>query len=235
LERDRRDCVDCTGRDTGGIERVYSLTLSAARKLMRALESPADFLNTQVLQEGEKVETKLKLWLSAANSDYMLRMKWLRKPTIWMCTGLYLLEGTRMFTVSSKNLNTSVGVSAATIGALAGVPIGGSVKINPDTSLKMEAIYQERLVWAAQYRKIDAKYIRLRDGEMPTLPNVLSLYQDVSSEGILRDESDETNAVEIVVGGEGDDVGQDNQGDQVSEKVYYERLTEAISDLEKWL
>jgi hypothetical protein len=140
-----------------------------------------------------------------------------------------------MFTLSSKNLNTSVGVSAATIGALAGAPLGGSIKINPDTSLKMESVYQERLVWAAQYRKIDAKYIRLRDGEMPTLPNILSLYQDISNEGTLRGESDEPNAVQIVVSTETDDAGQDNQGDQVSEKVYYGRIAEAIFDLEKWL
>lgn len=152
-----------------------------------------------------------------------------------MCTGLYLLEGTRKFAVSSGNLSTSVGVSAATIGALAGVPLGGSINISQDTSLKMESEYDGRLVWAAQYRKIDAKYIRLRDGEEPTLPNILSLYQDVSSEGTLRAESDEPNAAQIVVSTERDDAGQDNQGDQVSEEVYYERLIEAITDLEKWL
>lgn len=152
-----------------------------------------------------------------------------------MCTGLYLLEDTRMFTVSSKKLNTSVGVSAVTISALAGVPLGGSIKISPDMSLKMEAVYQERLVWAAQYRKIDAKYIRLRDGEVPMLPNILSLYQDVTSEGSLRDEFNEPNAVELVVSAENDDNSQDIQEDQVSEKVYYERLAEAVIELEEWL
>lgn len=140
-----------------------------------------------------------------------------------------------MFTVSSKNLNASVGVSAATIGALAGVPLGGSLKINPDTSLKMESLSPKRLVWAAQYRRIDAKYLRLRDGEMAKLPNTLSLYQDVASEGSLRGESDKPNAVQIVVSAERGDGGLDNQGDQLSEKVYYDRLGEAIADLEDWL
>jgi hypothetical protein len=152
-----------------------------------------------------------------------------------MCTGLYLLEGTRMFTVSSKNLNASVGVSAATIGALAGVSLGGSIKINPDTFLKMESVSQERQVWAAQYRKIEAKYIRLGDGEVATLPNILSLYQDVTSKGSLRNESSQPNAVQIEVGSESDDGAQDSQGDQISEKHYYDRLAKAITNLEKWL
>ena len=202
---------------------------------MLTLESPADFLNTQVIQPGAKAEAKLKLWLSAANSDYMLRMKWLRKPTIWMCTGLYLLEGTRMFTVSSKGLNTSVGLSAATIGTLAGVPLGGSIQISPDTSLEMGSVAEERLVWAAQYRKMEAKYIRLGDGEKATLPSILSLYQDVTSDGILRDESDQPNAVQIAIKAERDDGGQDHQGDPISEKPYYNRLAKAIMELEEYL
>jgi hypothetical protein len=140
-----------------------------------------------------------------------------------------------MFTVSSKNLNTSVGVSAATISALAGLPLGGSIKITPDTSLKMESVSPNRLVWAAQYRKIDAKYIKLRDGEIPKLPNILSLYQDVASERSLRDESSQPNAVQIVLSAESADGSQDNQGDQISEKLYYDKLAKAIVDLEEWL
>jgi hypothetical protein len=140
-----------------------------------------------------------------------------------------------MFTVSSKSLNTSVGVSAATISALAGVPLGGSIKINPDTFLKMESVSQERQVWAAQYRKIQAKYIRLGDGEVATLPNILPLYQDVASKGSLRDESSQPNAVQIVVSSESDDGAQDSQGGQISEKLYDDRLAKAIANLEKWL
>jgi hypothetical protein len=169
---------------------------------MRALERPEDFLNTQVILTGGKAEAKLKLWLSAANSNYMLRLKWLRKPTLWMCTGLYLLEGTKVFTVSNKKLNTSVGLSAVTISALTGVPLGGSIKISPDTTLEMESVSEERLVWAAQYRKLDAKYIRLGDGEEATLPNILSLYPDITSDGTLRDETEELNEVQVEVDAE---------------------------------
>jgi hypothetical protein len=140
-----------------------------------------------------------------------------------------------MFTVSSKTFNTSVGVSAATIGALAGVSLGGSIKINTDTFLKMESVSQERQVWAAQYRKIQAKYIRLEDGEVATLPNILPLYQDVASKGRLRDQSSQPNVVQIEVSSESDHGAQDSQGDQISEKHYYDRLAKAIANLEKWL
>jgi hypothetical protein len=180
-------------------------------------------------------EAKLKLWLSAANSDYMLRMKWLRKPTIWMCSGLYLLEDTRVFTVSRKNMKTSVGVSPLNIGTLAGIPIGGSIKVSPETSFEMGAHSEDRLVWAAQYRKLDVKFIKLKDGEEATLPNILPLYPDITSDGTLRGEPGEVNAVQIEVNSEADDQSQKNQRDPISEKEYYERLSKAIADFEEEL
>jgi hypothetical protein len=99
----------------------------------------------------------------------------------------------------------------------------------------MESVSQERQVWAAQYRKIQAKYIRLGDGEVATLPNILPLYQDVASKGSLRNESSQPNAVQIKVSSESDDGAQDTQGGQISEKHYYDRLAKATANLEKWL
>jgi len=198
------------------------------------LKSPVDFLNMQVLQSEGQAEESLKLWLSAANSDYMLRMKWLRKPTIWMCTGLYILKDTRIFTVSSRDVRASVGVSAATITALVGVPIGGSVKISPHASLEMGSASDEELVWAAQYRRLQVKYIRLGDGEEAKLPGSIALYPDVISDGTLRGESEEANAVQITVATETDDGGPEAEG-PASEGLYYERLEKAITAFEEEL
>jgi hypothetical protein len=203
--------------------------------LILALERPAEFLNTQVLLPGGEAEAKLKLWLSAANSDYVLRMKWLRKPTIWMCTGLYLLEGTKLFTVSRKDRKVSVGVSPLSIGILAGIPVGGSIKVSPETSFEMGSMSEERLVWAAQYRKLDVKHIKLKDGEEATLPNVLPLYPDITSDGVLRGEAEELNAVQIEINAETDGQSQENQEDPVSEKEYYDRLARAITEFEEEL
>jgi hypothetical protein len=197
------------------------------------LERPGEFLNTQVLKPGGKGVANLKLWLSAPKSDYVMKMRWLRKPDIWMCTGLYLLEGTRVFTVSKKSLDTSVSINSVTIAALTGIPIGGSIKISPETSLTVSSVSEEQLVWAAQYRKLDAKYIRLGDGETATLPNILTLYQDVTSDGTLRrDDKEEMNAVQIDVGGETDEEAQEKEGDSISEEGYYERLEKAIREFE---
>jgi hypothetical protein len=200
------------------------------------MKRPREFLNTQVLKPGGKAESELKLWLSAAKSDYVLKMKWLRKPTIWMCTGLYLMESTKVFIVSKRSLDTSVGISSVTISALTGIPIGGSIKISPEMSLAVSSVSEEQLVWAAQYRKLDANYIRLGEGEKATFPNVLTLYQDVTSRGPLRKgDVEEMNAVQIAVSGETDDEAQQNEVDSVSEEVYYERLEKAIREFKEEL
>ena len=88
-------------------------------------------------------------------------------------------------------------------------------------------------MWAAQYCKLDAKYIRRGDGETATLPNVLTLYQDVTSNGPLRkDDNGEMNAVHIDVSGETEDEAQEKEEDSLSDEVYYERLEKAIREFE---
>ena len=155
-----------------------------------------------------------------------------------MCTGLYQFEGTRVFTTRKKTFNASVGVDPVTIGALAGAPVGGSIQISPDTSLETGSASEERLVWAAQWRKVKARYMRSEDVEEATLSNVLSLYVDVTSSGILRDDDgddeddQEPYAVQIELDADGDGGSQDTQGDEVVDKTYDEKLAEAITEFE---
>jgi hypothetical protein len=187
------------------------------------------------MQPGSKAEENLKLWLSAANSEFLLKMKWMRKPTIWMCTGLYLLEGTKVFTVSHNKISTSVGIDSNIIGAVTGVPLGGSITISPETSLKLGAVSEDRLVWAAQYRKLEAKYIRLSATSDAALPSVLSLYPDITSHGTLRDESGEINAAQVVLGEDSNCGDEDGQDEMLDERGYYESLAKAIEDFEDYL
>jgi hypothetical protein len=166
----------------------------------------------------------------------MLKMKWLRKPTIWMCTGLYLFEGTQIYTVSGKSLDVAMGISPATIGALSGVQVGGSVQVNPESSWTLSSTSEERLVWAAQYRKLDLKYIRVGRDETAALPKVLTLYPDMASEGALRRvKKDDMNAVRIDIneGREKDDEAQIEREDTVLEETYYKRLEETIRKFEE--
>ena len=197
-------------------------------------ESPEHFLNAEVVRPGGKAEERLKLWLSAANSEFVLKMKWARKPTIWMCTGLYIFEGTKVFNVSHNKVSTSIGLDSGTVGALAGVPLGGSITINPETSLEVGSVSEDRLVWAAQYRKLAVKYSRLGNGEEAALPGVISLYPDITSDGTLRDESDDSNIVHITIGEEGSDGDQDGEQRAMDDK-YNARVAEAIQEFEEYM
>jgi len=99
--------------------------------------------------------------------------------------------------------------------------------------LAVSSASEEQLVWAAQYCKLDAKYIKRGDGETATLPNVLTLYQDVTSNGPLRKgNNEEMNAVQIDVSGETDDEAKEKEEDSLSDEVYYERLEKAIREFE---
>jgi hypothetical protein len=98
----------------------------------------------------------------------------------------------------------------------------------------MGSASDEQLVWAAQYRRLQVKYIRLGDGEEAKLPGSIALYPDVISDGTLRGESEEANAVQITVATETDDGGPEAEG-PASEGLYYERLEKAITAFEEEL
>lgn len=152
-----------------------------------------------------------------------------------MCTGLYLLERTKVFTISRHKINTSIGLDSTSIAALSGVPIGGSLTISPEASLEVGSVSEQRLVWAAQYRKLQAKYVKLDGGEETTLPRTLPLYPDVTSNGTLRDHSDELKAVQIEVGEEGKDEHEETEEDSLEKERYYEHLAMAIEEFEEYL
>ncbi|KAJ5238959.1 hypothetical protein N7468_003578 [Penicillium chermesinum] len=201
------------------------------------LKDPEAFLTNQVLR-NELAQQKLKLWLSAANSTFVLNFKFARRPKVWMLTGLYLLEGTRTAVSHGKSVDLSTGISSALVGALSGVPIGASVKLGVGSSWEMAMQVAEPHVWAAQFRLVDAKFIKVGKGGIDDvkLPAVMGLYRDVMSvrrsrkteseenEGKqtveLKLESDEPKKVE-----EGHGLEQDDQaGPEVEEyEKYLER------------
>lgn len=85
----------------------------------------------------------------------------------------------------SSSATIDVGLSSAIVGALSGVPIGGSVTLGQGDAWEMTMGMEEEHVWAAQYRLIDAKYIAssssARRSEEPSLPPTISLYKDILS------------------------------------------------------
>ncbi|CAL5870759.1 uncharacterized protein PFLUO_LOCUS4999 [Penicillium psychrofluorescens] len=152
-----------------------------------AFYSPESFLTTNVLSDP-RAQQKLKLWLSAANSAYVLNFKFARRPKIWMLTGLYLLEEARTVVSRGKSVGISTGVSSSIVGALSGVPVGGFVKLGVESSWQMAMQVSEPHVWAAQFRLLDAQFIKMGKGGVDDvkLPASMGLYRDVMSVNTAR-------------------------------------------------
>ncbi|RAO65941.1 uncharacterized protein BHQ10_001953 [Talaromyces amestolkiae] len=157
------------------------VTAKSGQKL--TLKDPETFLTTQVLSNPQARAT-LKLWLSSARSDYVMNMRWARRPKIWFLTGLYMLSDAHTIVRKSSSSSIDVGLSSAIVGALSGVPVGGSVSLGQGDAWEMAMGMEGEHVWAAQYRLLDAKYISAssssslrKDVEVATM----SLYKDILS------------------------------------------------------
>ncbi len=161
---------------------------------------PEDFFQKHVFKPRGEAEDKLRLWLSASSSEYMLKAKVMRRPRIWMLTGQYLLEDTQILHVMSRKQQGSISTGALAIGALTGVPIGGSINISPDIFLKAQLRTPEKLVWAAQFHKLKTKYIRVRSGEALELPRAISIYPNALRTGsVVRGEADQCAFAQVAI------------------------------------
>ncbi|KAL4742389.1 hypothetical protein BDV11DRAFT_180764 [Aspergillus similis] len=198
------------------------------------LKEPESFLTTNVLNNPQ-AQQKLKLWLSAAHSSYVLNFKFARRPKVWLLTGLYLLEKTRTIVSRGQSTDISAGVSSALIGALSGVPVGGSVSLGVGSSWEMAMEIAEPHVWAAQFRLLDARFIRTgRSGvDGVKLPVSMGLYRDVMSVNTAR--GGEGNSIELGLESE---QGENGSGPSVDEQdskeleEYEKRLEQAIARFE---
>ncbi|GFF96257.1 hypothetical protein IFM53868_08446 [Aspergillus udagawae] len=198
-----------------------------AKKGTRAvLKDPEEFLVTSVLT-NPRAQEKLRLWLSAARSDYVMKIKFARRPKVWLLTGLYILEDARALAFRGQSAEVSTGVSASIIGALSSVPLGGSLSLGNGRSWEVSMEVAEKHVWAAQYRLLDAHFIKSgRDGvDGIKLPLSMGLYRDFLSVNTVRGAGDEI--VELEIKG----VRPENQ-DSEELKAYEERLDMAITMFE---
>ncbi|KAH1790634.1 hypothetical protein KXX35_002777 [Aspergillus fumigatus] len=200
------------------------------------LKDPEEFLATSVLR-NPKAQEKLKLWLSAARSAYVLNFKFARRPKIWMLSGLYLLEDACTMVSRHSSSKISAGVSGSLVGALSSVPVGGFLNLGEGNSWEMTMELTEQHVWAAQYRLLDARFVKVdkRGADSVKLPLSMGLYRDVLSVGTVR--GAETDEVELELknkdqaGGESGQDVEDQDGEEL--EAYEKRLEEAISVFEK--
>lgn len=207
--------------------------------MLTSFNSPESFLTTNVLANPQ-AQQKLKLWLSAAQSSYMLNLKFARRPKVWLLTGLYVLEKTRTIISKGQSADMSAGVSSALVGALSGVPIGGSVSLGVGSSWEMAMEIADPHVWAAQFRLLDARFIKMgkKGVDGVKLPMTMGLYRDVTSlnsRRAARGGDSEVEQVELGLEADEGEYGKETSvEDQDSEELeeYERQLERAIKSFE---
>lgn len=127
-------------------------------------------------------------------------------------------------------------MSSAIIGAVSGVPIGGSVSLGAGSSWEMAMEIADPHVWAAQFRLLDARFIKMGKGGIDgiKLPMTMGLYRDVMSVNTAR--GGDGNSIELgLEKEEGENAEGPSMDDQDSEELeeYEKRLEQAIKVFEK--
>lgn len=161
-----------------------------------------------------------------------------------MLSGLYLLEDTRTVVSRGQSSKISAGVSSAIISAVSGIPVGGSVSLGVGSKWEMAMQVAEPHVWAAQFRLLDAKFIKIGKRGMGdiSLPVSMGLYRDIMSVNTARDGAG--RGVELGLQHEdgpeqglkeelpdGEVVEDDQEGQEIEE--YEKQLEAAIKHFEK--
>ena len=142
-----------------------------------------EFLETEVLSQP-KAGDKLKLWLSAGTTEFRSKLKFARRPRIWMLTGLYRFKDASVGISTSRSPHVGGQVSSAAIGAVTGVPIGASGSIGRQKELKAHRTIEGELVWAAQYMCLNVAYMKSKSGGEIVWPNTKErLLPNVTSRG----------------------------------------------------
>jgi hypothetical protein len=120
----------------------------------------------------------------------MFKLRWIRKPKIWMLTGRYLLKDARSMVIYNHNPVGKIGICSATVAALTGVPIGGSVQLDHNSGIKARMEMPGENVWAARYHLLDTTFVKMKTGDKPSLPVSIALHPDITSKGTLRKTDD---------------------------------------------
>lgn len=149
----------------------------------------------------------MSVWCTAAASKYILNkaLLGLRHPQLWLLTGFYEFEDACISTLHSQGPSAKLHISAETVLAMSGVPIGGSCEVGQSALLKQEMAMGGVKIWAAQWQKLDAKYIKESSvAGSPALPCQIRLLPDATySKGTMLGgedvESTRVNKVEFVL------------------------------------
>jgi hypothetical protein len=152
-----------------------------------------------------------------------------------MLSGQYIFDKASAVEVKNKTVGIEAGISSITVAALTGIPIGGSVDIKGiDKRLVVGIKWEDKLVWAAQYRLLDIDYLRITAADpRAQLPNIVPLSETMSV-GRLRNDNDADNAFQVrFIGGKSIETGRVTGIDAAKkEEEYAAALLKAIEELE---
>lgn len=214
----------CKARPNCDHKRVRSHPLCFLGALID-LGSPERLFKEKVIG-SEAAKEKLQRWLSLAKTDYILHTMGFRTPKIWLLTGFIELEDTISSASTASNNSVEFGFSQELIAALTATPIGASVKAN--TGMATTGILETfgKNIWAAQFQRLDARYIKLDPRKPPSPLTIQLMFRPTYPlDAVLS--GDDDDAVNV---GVHDPELLDKDAD-ISDEEYWQEMTEAE---ERW-
>jgi hypothetical protein len=139
----------------------------------------------------------------------------LRQPKVWLLTGLYELDGARIYEMQKSEQGGEAAVDSLAIGAITEVSMGSGIDLGSGCSFCMSwALRWTRAnVWAAQYRRLDIRNIEAQpDTTIGQLPARFSLLPDVASPGMLRSDNSEMRLAVVQALELGESMGDGGSG-----------------------
>lgn len=134
-----------------------------------------------------------------------------------------------------RSTKVSAGVASAIVGAMSGVPIGGSVDLDVGSSWEMATQVAEPHVWAAQFRLLDVRFLKIGKGGIDDvkLPASMGLYRDVMSVNTAR--GGEGRSIELGLAQGVQEKDENIPDDQDSHELteYEARLEQAVKIFER--
>lgn len=151
--------------------------------------------------QQDHIRDKLKTWLTAAKSEWILAQATFRKPKVYCCTGFYELSETTARILNDGNFSTKLSISPALMGLVSGAPIGGTIgPFANGQSLQSNFSAPEAGIWAARYHQLKVEYLQMATQGTTQLPPNITLKPDCThpTGGLMKEDPmiQETKVVE---------------------------------------
>ncbi|KAK4444795.1 hypothetical protein QBC34DRAFT_442299 [Podospora aff. communis PSN243] len=184
-----------------GLGELLDLEHSREREMYRHVMGPSGlrvelkdapkFFQENILAEGSKA----RLWLETR----------LSAPSVWLLTGVHLIDNAVAYTVSSKQLSNAASAAVpipdpTLIAEMLGASVGARFSVGRGFDLEATSQVRGRRIWRAQWTRVSVKYFTVRAtaaGPQPQrLGNQFGLL-DVEDIGSVR--SNEIHMAEVGV------------------------------------